>query len=421
MMPEKFQEFLNFVRPTDHSKYSPSSADRWLETGCSGSLQMCKGIPNETSKYAEEGTLAHEYCEHVVRERMFMIPIPNGISLRLSQLKDGGDEMVACAEQYADVIEWWLKNPDLGDIIWWGLEKGVPVFPELGCFGTGDCIVVGTKGAAVIDFKYGKGKNVAANTVQLQVYAAGLAKHIPVPEGKDYNITAVVHQPRINDEAKEHTYKYKELIDFLEVIERSIHKCEKPDAPLNDGSHCFWCPARRTNDPNKKCPIIANRAVKLAAENFDKFLSETNTAPKQGDVALKAKRDQAMVKLLTLYPAIKDTVESAKDELKERLLQGEHIEGLKISEKIGSRKVTGANLDEKVQIIKQHFPELDPIEHVPAKTKLKTLSAMEKEVGKGKLNPVCTQPITKTVEVIDSKTKEILSSMSQYAKQIGGF
>jgi hypothetical protein len=421
MMPQQFQEFLNFVRPSDHSKYSPSSADRWLETGCSGSINQSKGIPNETSVYAAEGTLAHSLCEDVVRERMLGMPVPAARFLEIAQKGFDDIEMMDCASQYADVIEYWLGNKDLGDILWWGLEKGVPIYPELGCFGTADAIVVGTKGAAVIDYKHGKGVNVKASTVQLMVYAAGLAKHIPVPQGMEYPITAVVHQPRTSDAAKEHTYSHKELMDFLVVIKRSIDKCEQPNAELNDGNHCFWCPAKRTKDPNFKCPIIAERPHKLAVQNFDKFLAESSLTPATGDVAAKAKRDQAIVKLMTLFPAIEAVVKEGKEEFKERLQAGEYIEGARIVEKVGSRTISGANAEERIALVRQHFPNINPTKLVPATAKLRTITDLEKELGKGKLNKICTQKISKEVEIINEKTREILNSMSQYSKQIGGF
>jgi len=412
-----FNDLINFVRPSEHSKYSPSAAERWLETGCPASIRLEEPIPNTSSKYAEEGTLAHSYCEAVIRQRFYNTPIPHHLSLQLAQLEDNGVEMEHCANLYADVVEWWLRNPALGKIIWWGLERGVPVFPEKGCFGTADCLVIGSEGAAVIDFKYGKGKNVSANTVQLQVYAAGVAKHLPITN-KDYPITAVVHQPRIVEDAKEHTYTFQELIDFLYVIERSINKCEDPNAPIVDGNHCFWCRARRTNDPSLKCPVIADRPRKLALENFDKFLADSNLNPP--DIAVKTTRDQAIIKLMALKPLIDEVVNEAHSEFKQRLINGEAIEGIQLVENYGRRVINAVNDEEASRLIKQHFPQVNPVKTVPSKVKLKTLTEIEKELGKNKLDPLCIRKITKEVKVVDQKTRSIIESMSQYAKQIGG-
>jgi len=371
-MSNTFNDFLNFVRPTPHSKYGPSSAERWLETGCQGSTNASKNIPSETSIYAEEGTLAHTVCEHTIRKRHIGLDFPAALNFELAtKTKDTGIEMEHCAMLYADVVDYWLGNKEqIGDVIWWGLEKGVPVYPELGCFGTADALVIGTKGTAVIDFKYGRGKAVSADTVQLKVYAAGVAKHIPLEAGKEYNYYTVVHQPRINETPSEFKYTHQELIDFLVVIKRSIEKSELPDAPLNEGNHCFWCPARRTNDRNLKCPIKLEKPLKLAQENFDKFLSDSHKAslpdlPRESSVDFK-KRDEAIIKLLSLYPAIKSVVEEAEKEFKERIELGEAIEGVRIENVMGKRQLNGDSDEDKAALIRQVDPSVDPYDIVPA-------------------------------------------------------
>jgi len=420
-MTKSFDDFLKFVKPAPHAKYGPSGADRWM--ACPATIQFSEGIVEERSKYAEEGTLAHSYCEALIRHEFFGFPVPMHLNLQLAQTEDQGEEMHRCALEYLDVISYWLNNPALGKIVWWGLEKGVPVVPDRGCFGTGDCIVVGEKGAAVIDFKYGRGKNVAANTVQLKVYAAGLAQYLPVAPGSHYPVTAVIHQPRINDAAKEHEYALQELIDFIPVINQAIDKAEGVNPEAVDGSHCHWCPARRTNDPTRKCTRIKQKAIDLASNNFDKFLADSSVSlpaiPGQADTQLQ-KRDQAIVKLMALLPHIKDVVDNAKEEFMDRLERGEAIEGIKVKRKEGNRKINAENTIEAEKLIRQYFPTCDPLKTVPATTKLRTIGDLEKELGKGKLDVVCIKKVTKEIEVIDSKTRQILDSMSQFAQTIGG-
>lgn len=43
---------------TTHAKLSPSSASRWM--ACPGSVARCEGLPDESSKFADEGTAAHD-------------------------------------------------------------------------------------------------------------------------------------------------------------------------------------------------------------------------------------------------------------------------------------------------------------------------------------------------------------------------
>lgn len=41
-----------------HAELSPSSAVRWMQ--CPGSVAACRDLPDTSSKYADEGTDAHE-------------------------------------------------------------------------------------------------------------------------------------------------------------------------------------------------------------------------------------------------------------------------------------------------------------------------------------------------------------------------
>lgn len=51
--------------PLQHAVLSASSAHRWLE--CPPSAMLEKELPDETTVYAEEGSVAHEVAEYKVR------------------------------------------------------------------------------------------------------------------------------------------------------------------------------------------------------------------------------------------------------------------------------------------------------------------------------------------------------------------
>lgn len=44
-----------------HAKLSPSSAERWMN--CPGSVVLSEGMPDKTTQFAEEGTMAHAVAE----------------------------------------------------------------------------------------------------------------------------------------------------------------------------------------------------------------------------------------------------------------------------------------------------------------------------------------------------------------------
>lgn len=412
-------DFANFKRPSPHSKFSPSSADRWLSNGCSFSTEFVASmnIPEERSVYSEEGTLAHSVCEAMYRESFLCLKVPTDLQMKMALLADHGEEMWRCAVEYVSVLSYWLNNTDtIGDILYFQIEAPTPIFPERGCFGTSDCIIVGTKAAVIIDFKYGKGKNVSADTVQCKVYAAGLLRYMAnVPE--DYRFHIVIHQPRTNADPKEHSYSRNELSDFLNVIWASILDAERKDLTPKEGNHCYWCPAKRTNDPEKKCPAIKGKVLALANERFDSFLQDMY-APVDSIVAPNPNRDMAVLKIHALFPLMKQIVKDTTEEILMRQGRGEAVYGFTLVNEEGNRELNGANPEEQANLIAQKFPGFNPWKEVPAIVKIKTISEMEKELGKNKLNVVCTKKVTKKLTMLDDKMRTVLGDMTSFAQMI---
>lgn len=414
-------EIKNFIKPDAHAVYSPSGADRWMN--CPASIKQSKGIPEETSKYAAEGTLAHSVCEAVFAQRFYGIPMSSDLQMQLIQTEDQGAEMMYCAEAYVDLLESWLKlDHEIGKVLWFGIEKGIPIFPEEGCYGTADFVIIGTKGAAIIDFKYGRGKEVQAGSTQLKMYALGLYNYIKgIPE--DYEFNAVVFQPRINITAKWAGYSPEEMKEFGEEVYQAIQETRKPDAQLIDGNHCFWCASKRAKDPNLKCPVIKQKAIDVANENFDKFLVDMNDGR---DILGKpesyspstAKRDAALLKILSLKPLIDDMAEMAEEEIMFRIEKGEAIEGAMVRDKIGRRKWKHKKTEDIEADIMAHFGDLFPNGATKTKTMPLSITEVEKVVGKGVCDALTVKPVSKKLHISDEKTQEILDSLTNYSRMI---
>lgn len=412
--------FKTFKRPSAHSKFSPSSADRWLKTGCSFSVGFIDSVKpeEEDSKYSIEGTLAHSYCEAIFRLEYYGMQVPFNLAMDLAQLDDCGEEMHQAAQDYVEVVSTWIEDTqNIGEVIFMGQEQAVPVFDEKSCFGTADFLIVGSQGAVIIDFKYGKGKNVQATTPQLKVYAAGLARFL---EGvsNDYKVHIVIHQPRVVDMIKTHSYTIGELREFLVEIWDSIIASERRDLQPVEGNHCFWCPGRRTKDPNKKCPAIAGKPIKLANEAFDQFFADMagpadSLAPQKSD-----KRDAAILKLHALYPLIKETVERTTEEIEWRIKNGEVVQGFTLKDHFGNRTIMGDKPEDRAKLIKSKWPEVNPWKEVPATKKLKALTELEKEIGKQNINTICVKKVSKKIEVLDDRAQKILGELTVFAQML---
>lgn len=412
------ENLLNFVRPSPHSTFSPSSTERWM--ACPYSINATRGIPEQTSIWAEEGTLAHSVCEALFAEEFYMIPFPNTLKMEMMkwETKTPGtyQEMMDCARQYVDCITYWLQNEDIvGKVLWYGLEKGVPIFPEDGCFGTADCLIIGEKASVIIDYKHGKGKNVSADSPQLKTYAAGIFVHITdMPE--DYKFISVVSQPRTDICPKVAEFNITEISHHLNEISAAIDESEKPNQQPIEGNHCHWCPARRPKDPKQMCPVYAQKAISVAEEDFGKFLADMNASiAKVGDA--NPKRDAALIKVISLLPLMQQIAKDGMDEFLMRIEKGENIAGLRLIDKQGNREWIHDKDEDMSAVLRGMFPSIEAMKTV-TKTSLKTITEIEKEVGKNKLDLLVKRKITKKLEIENSKIQEVLGDLSNFGNLI---
>ena len=116
-----------------HALLSPSSSKMWLE--CTPSIRLSQDEPNQDSVYAQEGTEAHELCEHKLKLLLGQEtenPIPN--------FKFYSPEMESCAIDYASYVhEVFSKEQEKGLNPTIMIEQVVDISvfaPE--CFGTAD-------------------------------------------------------------------------------------------------------------------------------------------------------------------------------------------------------------------------------------------------------------------------------------------
>lgn len=412
MIPTIDNDFIKFIRPSDHSTFSPSAADAWL--ACPGRKNLIKDIPSETSKYAEEGTLAHSVCEAVFRQEMYEMPFPIDLTMQMTMLEDQGAEMMECAYNYHSVVTSWLNDvSSVGKILFFGLERGIPVYPNQGCFGTADCVIIGDRGAVIIDYKHGKGKNVGASSLQLKVYLTGIFLHLRgIPE--DYKFHAVVVQPRTDTAAKHHSYETQDLNTFSTDIWNAIQASNDSHAQPVEGNHCYWCPAKRTHDLKLKCPIMKEKPLKLAQENFGQFLKEMEMpCVVTNELASTPVRDQAMLKILALAPLVAQIAEDAEAELLARIEAGETIDGVMMIQEAGRRKLNADSIEDAEKLLTPHFPGLK-VSKTVTKTSLRSITEIEKELGKGKLDTFCIKPLKKKIKILDDSLRAILNDMRAY-------
>lgn len=265
-----------------HSRYSPSSATVWLN--CQKSLDFDK--IEAKSAVADEGTLAHNVCEHLLRKKD--PPVCD-------------EEMMSHCESYVDFVEKRAENSDH-----FLIEKTAR-FDNIvrGGFGTADCIIVKNKTLTVIDFKYGFKKIDAEENKQLLLYAVGACNIFQDIE----NIELLVFQPRIKNISSWLTNK-KYLDYFSKKSRKKMSDYFKGDSNFNPSyESCAYCHV------NKKCEAVY--------KNLYNFLGEIKMK-----IENKILTDKEKIDFIKQFDFIKKIKEEYEKELIFRLENNEEIEGV---------------------------------------------------------------------------------------------
>lgn len=294
-----------------HSKYSPSSFDRWSE--CPGSIPLTAAHPEikeVTSKYAEEGSRLHELAEKFLRA--------------------GPHKEVECTRKdweaikdYVDHVRQVAKDAGVKGQLF--IERRVSleaVVPEM--FGTADSVVYDPSELClhVIDYKSGAGVSVEIEgNTQLKIYALGAL--LTFPELKVATVRATIVQPRCfhpDGPVRTETYSALDLVDFWEDVRLAAEATTKPDAPLKSGDHCRWCPVKTV------CPELKRAAHEVAKNVFQVI----ETEPTQ-DLA-------NLTYALDVIPKLESWIESVREHAYREACAGRPPKGWKLVEKRAHRK-----------------------------------------------------------------------------------
>lgn len=253
------------IEEKKHAKYSASGSDIWLN--CPGSVKLSEGQPNITSKYAEEGTKAHELVEQHLRQA-----VEKGKKTKFKPDKKYPLDMKLAVKTATDfILDHW--NEDGEELL---IEKKVSLeFIHEGMFGTVDVGVVEHFGKLQVwDYKHGAGHPVNVTTQirgttsyilnsQLAYYALGLLHEY------NYDFEEVligIIQPRAQHKLgpiRYETFKVEEIKQHEYIFKKGIERCLKPTPKLYLGSHCQWCKAY------KVCPLQQNKRSAAVVDMFE--------------------------------------------------------------------------------------------------------------------------------------------------------
>lgn len=236
-----------------HAILPPSSADKWMV--CRGWYQAVKDLPPlPSSKYAEEGTIAHEVLEASLR-----------FGLEPEDCTADVDMAEAVGYMYDWLKQYLVQNPGSEwypeQRLSWGALFRLPFLT-----GTSDLCIVNSEELVINDYKHGKGMMVEVeDNNQLRIYLLGALQKYG--EREQYRL--VVSQPRAQHQdgpVRETTISKMELRTFMNEVEHAVKENLSLKGKRKAGEHCrHWCPAAAT------CREYAEHNLSMAIEEFGEF------------------------------------------------------------------------------------------------------------------------------------------------------
>ena len=213
-----------------HAKLPPSASNRWM--ACTASYEFTKDMPIVESKWAKEGTLAHEALACLM-EHGFV----HGI-LMLDEFftSDMLDYLYLC-EDYLKKLK---KGSDL-----FLIEREVTIKPIEG-FGSIDYLVYKDQTLHIIDLKYGTSRVKVEDNSQLKLYAYGAYKFLE-PIAVINDIKLHIMQPRLNKNGSftSYTQDIKDLITWTEYTAQvKAQSALTGNGVFKAGDWCWFCPGK---------------------------------------------------------------------------------------------------------------------------------------------------------------------------------
>lgn len=344
-----------------HALLSASGASRWLNCTPSARLEEEFG-KDETSAYAAEGTLAHEFAELIIRHTILKELSQADFEARYYELLENDlytEDMLDYVYQYVDYVkdELAASSVDTKDAILI-IEEKVDLrqwIPE--SFGSCDAIIIADGTMKVMDLKYGKGVPVSAiGNKQLMLYALGAYDKYSIM----YDIVNVdlhIVQPRINN-INSWSVDAEGLLKWAEnTVIPAAKLAFNGQGQLKVGDWCKFCKVKA------RCRELYKANIELAKYDFaspQDLLTDEEIA----DIIDKVPRLVEWANSVLTY-ATEEAIENGKVWPGHKLVAGR-----------STRKFTN-EIDVANTLIKEGF-ERDAI----FDTKLKSLTALERVTGK---------------------------------------
>lgn len=392
--------------PEKHALLSASAASRWLT--CTAAPRFEEGLPESTSTYAAEGSLAHAIAELKALKK-FTIMTGRTYTARLNKLKKEplyDPEMDKTTDLYLEHLTEQAMLYDSTPTVAVEVRVDFSAYVPEG-FGTCDCVMIGGDTLSITDYKHGKGVPVSATgNPQMRLYALGaLKRYAPVFGDTIKRVRMSIDQPRLNSYSTD-LITVEELLDWGNSIKPVAQKAFSGLGEFVPGEHCRFCRGKA------QCRARAN--VNTALEDFKDCVPAgewnaraeahvsadgvVNGTPPQ--LLSDAEIGDLLIRGQQLVQWYKDLEEYAT----KALLDGKPIEGWKLVAGRSNRTFTDQDAAIKA-VIAAGYDEALVYDRKP-----KTLSELEKLMGKAefaeKIGGFVVKPLGKPTLALATDKRE---------------
>jgi hypothetical protein len=343
-----------------HAKLSPSKISRIIR--CPGSEDFVQYLINkreipeeETSVYADEGTMLHQQTERFLQNKPY--------------------NKVLDAEQMGaikDCIDFLMELRQKHQLTWLQTEQRVSLkgYDLVDCDGAADVVAGNAQNTLhIIDWKFGKGVFVPVEeNEQLMTYLLGAAVN-PIKLEQCEELWIHLCQPRL-----ENYGSYKCDVGQLMGLVNAIKNAEKSYDIIPGEKQCFWC--RGKNRCSEYEVMVRGKAA---------LVFQVNDLMKQNEYPF-----DKMAKVLLLESDFKKIFKAIRDGLNE--LPREKLNDLGLKRVAGRSNRVWASEETVVEYLCNNYGDVDDIYEEP---KLKSPAKIESSIKGVKKDPEFQKLIVK--------------------------
>lgn len=350
-----------------HSYWSASKFESLML--CPGKIVLEDGAPDNTNAYAAEGTAAHQVLTWALEQDR---PASAYIGRRIDLDSRGkvcepyaaeftfevDEEM---AEHVQVCIDYCLDLKGDDGVLFADIRVNYSTYLDVAentAWGTADVIIARGDELIVVDFKYGHGVEVdAESNPQMSLYGLGALQAYQGLVADFTRVRMAISQPRVKKAPSEWDCSVEELETWGRSTARStVHTCISAERlrPDNGDSSvweetflrpaekaCKFCKAKATC-PALRAEVASAVALESCAASPDEFADMGVANPKAEDDA------EWLAACLSKVDLIEDWCKAIRAETERRLLAGDNVPGYKLVQgKKGNRQWADAKVAEE--------------------------------------------------------------------------